>query len=54
MAPNGVCDYVVVHELCHLIHHDNSANFWKEVARVMPDYADRKEWLKVDGVALEL
>ncbi len=54
MAPNSVCDYVVVHELCHLIHHDHSANFWKEVARVMPDYADRKEWLKVNGAALEL
>ncbi|MFA0132186.1 M48 family metallopeptidase [Vibrio splendidus] len=46
MAPNRVVDYVVVHELCHLIHHDHSPQFWKEVERVMPDYKDHKEWLR--------
>lgn len=54
MAPNRICDYIVIHELCHLIHHDHSAKFWKEVERVLPDYAERKEWLKVNGVTLEL
>ncbi|MEZ8236799.1 M48 family metallopeptidase [Vibrio splendidus] len=46
MAPNRVVDYVVVHELCHLIHHDHSPQFWKEVERVMPDYKEHKEWLR--------
>ncbi|SFG37339.1 M48 family metallopeptidase [Neptunomonas qingdaonensis] len=54
MAPNRICDYIVIHELCHLIHHDHSAKFWKEVERVLPDYAARKEWLKVNGITLEL
>lgn len=52
MAPNRVVDYVVVHELCHLLHHDHSAQFWKEVERVMPDYKAHREWLKQHGHGL--
>lgn len=52
MAPNRIVDYVVVHELCHLLHHDHSPQFWKEVERVMPDYQECKEWLKVNGHGL--
>ncbi|MCL1130670.1 M48 family metallopeptidase [Shewanella sairae] len=48
MAPNRVVDYVVIHELCHLKQLDHSPKFWKEVERVMPDYAEHKEWLKVN------
>jgi predicted metal-dependent hydrolase len=53
MAPNRIVDYVVVHELCHLIHHDHSAKFWREVERIMPDYAECKNWLKQHGANLE-
>jgi predicted metal-dependent hydrolase len=49
MAPNRVVDYVVVHELCHLKQLDHSPKFWKEVERVMPDYAEHKKWLKVNS-----
>jgi len=49
MAPNRIVDYVVVHELCHLKQLDHSPKFWKEVKRVMPDYAEHKEWLKVNS-----
>ena len=49
MAPNRVFDYVVVHELCHLLHHDHSPQFWREVERVMPDYQECKDWLKTHG-----
>ncbi|TMN72552.1 M48 family peptidase [Pseudoalteromonas sp. S1727] len=54
MAPNRIVDYVVVHELCHLIHHDHSPKFWCEVERFMPDYLECKEWLKHNGAKLEL
>jgi len=54
LAPNRIVDYVVVHELCHLKQHDHSPKFWKEVERVMPDYADCKQWLKLNGGQLEI
>lgn len=52
MAPNRMVDYVVVHELCHLIRHDHSPEFWKEVARVMPGYPEYREWLRMNGARL--
>ena len=52
MAPNRIVDYVVVHELCHLIHHDHSPKFWKLVERIMPDFSASKEWLKLNGASL--
>lgn len=54
IAPNRIVDYVVVHELCHLRRHDHSPEFWKCVERVLPDYAERKEWLKLKGRSLEV
>ncbi|AZL85001.1 M48 family peptidase [Aliivibrio salmonicida] len=53
-APNRVVDYVVIHELCHLIHHDHSPQFWKEVERVMPDFQEQKLWLKNNGYSLSV
>ena len=47
--PPAVIDYVVVHELCHLKIRDHSAAFWKEVARIMPDYPRYREWLREAG-----
>ena len=51
-APPEVLDYVVVHELCHRLHMDHSPAFWAEVARILPDYRKRKQWLKENGPAL--
>lgn len=53
MAPVRIIDYVVIHELCHLRHHDHSRAFWKMLALYLPDYAERKEWLRVNGGLLE-
>lgn len=52
LAPNRMVDYVVIHELCHLIHHDHSPEFWREVMRVMPDYQLCREWLRDNSVCL--
>lgn len=54
MAPSTVIDYIVVHELCHIRHRDHSAAFWNEIDKVLPNYADRKEWLRRHGARLDL
>ncbi len=36
--PQELCDYVVVHELCHLKEMNHGPNFWAEVAKVLPQY----------------
>jgi hypothetical protein len=52
MAPATVLDYIVVHELAHLRYPNHTAAFWNEVDKVMPDYRDRKEWLRVNGAGM--
>ncbi len=47
-------DYVVVHELCHLIHMDHSPAFWAEVEKVLPDYRTQRKWLKDHAELMEL
>jgi predicted metal-dependent hydrolase len=37
-APPHVVDYVVAHELAHLVHLNHSARFWRTVERICPDY----------------
>lgn len=49
LAPEKVVDYVVVHELCHLIEMNHSKAFWQQVERVMPDYKNYRQWLKDHG-----
>lgn len=44
--PDEAVDYVVVHELCHILHHDHSPRFYEQVARVLPDYKARAKILK--------
>lgn len=44
--PEELIDYVVVHELCHLIEFNHSPNFWKQVARQIPDWKDRRKTLR--------
>lgn len=52
LVPEKVRDYVVVHELCHLIEGNHSARFWAEVERILPDYRRSRDWLKVHGGVL--
>ncbi len=52
MAPIESVDYVVVHELVHTIIHNHSTRFWSKVENIMPDYKERKIWLKKHGPEL--
>jgi predicted metal-dependent hydrolase len=49
LAPREILDYVVVHELCHLRHHDHSQRFWALVGDVWPQYREHKAWLDNHG-----
>ena len=51
-APHAIADYVVVHELCHLIHPNHSKEFWQVVSRHDLAYAEHRQWLKERGAAL--
>jgi len=46
MAPIEVSDYVIYHELAHLIHPDHSVDFWQVVADVCPSFKSARRWLK--------
>ncbi len=52
LCPEEVRDYVVVHELCHRKEMNHSRRFWQELARVMPEYEQQRQWLKANGSRL--
>lgn len=54
LAPPKVLDYVVVHELCHLIEMNHSPRFWNLVEEIIPDYKEYRKWLKDNGNTLQL
>ena len=54
IAPDRIVKYVVIHELCHILHHNHSPAFWNAVAKYCHDYRDCSAWLKVNGSRLEI
>lgn len=51
-APKPVIEYVVAHELCHLIEMNHSTRFWNLVEKVYPNYKEASSWLKKNGQSL--
>lgn len=49
LAPEEVLDYVVIHELAHRREMNHSDRFWRIVESVMPDYRERRQWLRDHG-----
>lgn len=54
MAPAKIIDYIVVHELCHLHQTNHSDAFWNEIDKILPDYKERKDWLRNYGASLNI
>lgn len=54
MAPMEIIDYLIVHELSHMVHLNHSKDFWRLVESILSDYQDRKAWLKGNGNKLKL
>lgn len=54
MAPLRILDYIVVHEMSHMVHLNHSKDYWEFVSTILPDYKDHKSWLKEYGITLTL
>lgn len=52
MAPEAICDYVIIHELCHRLYMNHSHEFWGCVHKYCPDYWKHRKWLKENGQTL--
>lgn len=54
LAPASVVDYVLVHELVHLKYMNHSHEYWDTVRMLLPDYEQKKEWLRIHGTTLNI
>jgi predicted metal-dependent hydrolase len=54
LGPSRPFEYVLVHELCHLLQRNHGPRFWAEVAARCPDWPDQRDWLRSrEGLALK-
>jgi predicted metal-dependent hydrolase len=53
-APSLVIDYVIVHELAHLLEANHTPRFWDIVSVQVPRWAQAKNWLRDRGDLLEV
>ncbi len=54
MTPYPVIDYIIVHELLHMMEKNHSQKFWSLLETIMPDFQKHKQWLKNNGYCLSL
>ncbi len=52
MAPEFVFDYVIAHEVSHIVEHNHSENFWRVVEQLTPEMNAAKSWLRRNGERL--
>lgn len=53
LMPDEMFDYIIVHEMCHLLFLNHSKSYWNSVASVLPDYKEREKWIKSNTFRLE-
>ena len=53
LAPSPAFEYVLVHELCHLLHADHSPAFWREVEARYPAWRTQRAWFQAEGRRLK-
>lgn len=54
MSPIDTLNYIVAHELVHLIHPNHTAAFWNDLDKVIPNYDKHIHWLKLNGAGMDL
>ncbi|HXW12372.1 MAG TPA: YgjP-like metallopeptidase domain-containing protein, partial [Nitrososphaeraceae archaeon] len=52
--PSHIMDYIIIHELIHLIEFNHSDRFWQLVEEAIPTYKDCRDWLKKNGPYIQL
>ena len=52
MAPKSVLEYLVVHEVSHLVEMNHSKKFWQQVEKMLPNFQKPHLWLKENGKKL--
>lgn len=53
LGPPAAFEYVLVHELCHLIHANHSRAFWREVEIRCPDWRAHRQWFRAEGLGMK-
>jgi predicted metal-dependent hydrolase len=54
LAPMTVIDYIIVHELAHYLKPDHGPRFWDVVSSIMPNYQEKRVWLRTNGAGLDI
>jgi predicted metal-dependent hydrolase len=54
MAPEEIINYVIIHELCHLLEANHSGRYWALVEKRVPDWQEKRNWLRRNGHRLNL
>lgn len=54
MAPHDIVDYVVIHEVCHMVHRNHSSHFWGLVLKFDPYFRQHRQWLKTNSHLLSI
>ncbi|TSE08045.1 M48 family metallopeptidase [Aquimarina algiphila] len=54
MAPIDVLNYIVAHELVHIIHPNHTKAFWNDLDKIIPNYDKQLQWLKLNGAGMDL
>ena len=54
MVPEDMIDYVIVHELVHLLIPNHSKEFWRQVGLIVPEYKEKRFWLKKNAAVFTL
>ena len=54
MAKREIIDYVVIHEMCHMVHKNHSKDYWNLVQELYPMYKRCDKWLKKNEYLLQL
>jgi predicted metal-dependent hydrolase len=53
-VPKEVIDYVIIHELIHLIELNHSSRFWTLVEKADPEYKKHRDWLAKYGALVRI